>query len=322
MSGGDPQVLEPANALYAYAGAFVDELCRAGIHHAVVCPGSRSTPLALALAQHSGIRVWIHIDERSAGFFALGMAKRLYQPVALLCTSGTAAANFYPAVIEAKLSQVPLLVLTADRPHELRDCGAPQAIDQNRLYGHHVKWYMEAAPALASNESLRYIRTLAARATAVAVAVPAGPVHLNIPISDPLTPVQTPLMPLERRDAAAWTGRPGGEAYTVVSDALPATPAPEKLAELIEVLSTTTRGLIIAGPQPDPRLAEPLLALARSLGYPLLADPLSQLRVPLDASSAHQTILVTAYDAFLKSEYELVEEQGETHHPGKDEGDE
>jgi 2-succinyl-5-enolpyruvyl-6-hydroxy-3-cyclohexene-1-carboxylate synthase len=322
MSGGDPQVLEAANALYAYAGAFVDELCRAGIHHAVVCPGSRSTPLALALAQHSGIRVWIHIDERSAGFFALGMAKRLYQPVALLCTSGTAAANFYPAVIEAKLSQVPLLVLTADRPHELRDCGAPQAIDQNRLYGQHVKWYMEAAPALASNESLRYIRTLAARATATAVAVPAGPVHLNIPISDPLTPVQTPLMPLERRDAAAWTGRPGGEAYTVVSDALPATPAPEKLAELIEVLSTTTRGLIIAGPQPDPRLAEPLLALARSLGYPLLADPLSQLRVPLDASSTHQTILVTAYDAFLKSEYELVEEQGETHHPGKNEGDE
>jgi 2-succinyl-5-enolpyruvyl-6-hydroxy-3-cyclohexene-1-carboxylate synthase len=304
-------MLEPANALYAYTGAFVDELCRAGIRHAVVCPGSRSTPLALALAQHSGIRVWTHIDERSAAFFALGMAKGLYQPVAILCTSGTAAANFYPAVIEAKLSQVPLVVLTADRPHELRDCGAPQAIDQNRLYGQHVKWYMEAAPPLATNESLRYIRTLAARAAATAAAVPAGPVHVNFPISDPLTPVPGPLLPTPQREAAAWTGRPGGAAYTVVSDVQPAAPASPKLAELTELLRSSKRGLIIAGPQPDPGLAEPLMRLARSLGYPLLADPLSQLRVPPeDASSSHQTILVTSYDAFLKSESELAQARG------------
>src|SRR5579872_102865 len=181
MSGNEQQRQEPASALYAYTGAFVDELRRAGVRHAVICPGSRSTPLALSLAQQSGVRVWMHIDERSAAFFALGMAKRLQEPVALLCTSGTAAANFLPAIVEAKLSHVPLLILTADRPHELRDCGAPQAIDQNRLYGTHVKWFVEVALPEASNEALRYIRTLADRATALTQAVSVGPVHLNFP---------------------------------------------------------------------------------------------------------------------------------------------
>ncbi len=293
----------PANELYAYTGAFIDELCRTGIKHAVVCPGSRSTPLALALAEQPGIRLWMHVDERSAGFFALGMARRLQQPVALLCTSGTAAANFYPAIIEARLSHVPLLVLTADRPHELRDCGAPQAIDQNRLYGQHVKWFMEVAPASATNESLRYIRTMAVRAAAAARAVPAGPVHLNFPFADPLTPVRGELLPAERRDEAAWSGRPNGAPYTVVSDAPPATLPLPKLAALLEMLSTTPRGLIIAGPQSDAGLVEPLLALARALGYPVLADPLSQLRVP-EADNAHRSALITSYDAFLPAESE------------------
>src|SRR5262249_33068166 len=156
--------------------------------HAVVCPGSRSTPLALALAEQPGIRIWTHVDERSAGFFALGMAKRLRRPVAILCTSGTAAANFYPAIIEAKLTHTPLLILTADRPPELRECGAPQSIDQNRLYGQHVKWYMDVSLPLATNEGLRYIRTLADRGVALTLAVPSGPVHLNFPFREPLTP--------------------------------------------------------------------------------------------------------------------------------------
>src|SRR5579883_432300 len=211
MSGDYQQRPEPANTLYAYTGAFVDELRRAGIRHAVVCPGSRSTPLALSLAQQSGVRVWMHVDERSAGFFALGMAKRLQEPVALLCTSGTAAANFYPAVIEAHLTHVPLLVLTADRPHELRENGAPQAIDQNRLYGAHIKWYLEAALPEATNSALRYIRTLANRSTALTQAVPAGPVHLNLPFREPLIPAprpDAPLPSLNQRDPLAWNGRP------------------------------------------------------------------------------------------------------------------
>src|SRR6266568_3783905 len=131
------------NPLYAYVTAFVDELQRSGLHHIVICPGSRSTPLALVCATHPALKVWMHLDERSAAFFALGLAKAQAEPVAILCTSGTAAANFLPAITEAHLTHVPLLVLTTDRPPELRDCGAPQAIDQNRLYGNHVKWFTE-----------------------------------------------------------------------------------------------------------------------------------------------------------------------------------
>src|SRR5215471_7017796 len=152
--------VDESNTTYAYIDAFVDELYRAGIQHVVICPGSRSTPLAMAFAAHPHIRRWIHVDERSAAFFGLGMAKRLGYPVALLCTSGTAAANFFPALVEATLSYVPLLVLTADRPHELRDNGAPQSIDQNRLYGIYAKWFVDLALPEATNAALRYIRTI------------------------------------------------------------------------------------------------------------------------------------------------------------------
>src|SRR6266567_2328408 len=203
--------LNLTNPLYAYVSAFVDELQRAGVHHAVICPGSRSTPLAITLASQPAIRVWMHVDERSAAFFALGLAKRLAQPVALLCTSGTAAANFLPAIVEAHLTHIPLLVLTADRPHELRENGAPQAIDQNRLYGTHVKWFADVALPEATNAALRYIRSLACRAASLTQAVPAGPVHLNFPLREPLTPEPgvVALLPAPaQHDAYAWQGRP------------------------------------------------------------------------------------------------------------------
>src|SRR2546426_6176960 len=280
-----------ANPTYAYVGAFIDELQRAGIHHVVICPGSRSTPLALAFASQPGIRLWMHIDERSAAFFGLGMARRLGQPVALLCTSGTAAANFMPAVVEAKLSHVPLLILTADRPHELRDCGAPQAIDQNRLYGTYVKWFVDVALPEATNAALRYIRTIANRATALTLAVPAGPVQLNFPFREPLTPepiADLPLPPLALRDPIAWNGRPNNTPYVEVSDASLAGPPDAKVAHLASLIRTTRRGLIIAGPYDSPELADPLVRLAQRLGYPILADPLSQLRCgPHD----HQLVL-------------------------------
>jgi 2-succinyl-5-enolpyruvyl-6-hydroxy-3-cyclohexene-1-carboxylate synthase len=125
---------EMSQNLFAYVSAFVDELSRAGVRNVCIAPGSRSTPLALTIAQHPDLRCWMHLDERSASFFALGMARALSEPVALLCTSGTAAANFYPAVIEARSFCVPVVVLTADRPTELHDVGAAQTIDQNRLY--------------------------------------------------------------------------------------------------------------------------------------------------------------------------------------------
>src|SRR5579884_3222079 len=228
-----------ANATYAYVSAFVDELQRGGVHHVVICPGSRSTPLAMCLAAQPGIRAWMHIDERSAAFFGLGMAKRLGQPVALLCTSGTAAANFLPAIVEAHLTHIPLLVLTADRPHELRENGAPQAIDQNRLYGSHVKWFVDVALPEATNSALRYIRTLANRSTALTQAVPAGPVHLNLPFREPLIPAprpDAPLPSLNQRDPLAWNGRPDS-AYITVNDAELGIPPLAQLQLLTEQIS-------------------------------------------------------------------------------------
>ncbi|HEY4034273.1 MAG TPA: 2-succinyl-5-enolpyruvyl-6-hydroxy-3-cyclohexene-1-carboxylic-acid synthase [Ktedonobacteraceae bacterium] len=287
------------NQTYIYINAFVDELQRSGIHNVIICPGSRSTPLALAIAQHPALRIWMHVDERSAAFFGLGMAKRLGLPVALLCTSGTAAVNFMPAIVEAKLSHVPLLVLTADRPPELRDCGAPQAIDQNRLYGTHVKWFTETALPEATNEALRYIRTLANRAIALTQAVPPGPVHLNFPFREPLTPEShtNPPPPTQQKwhDRIAWQGRLDNEPYIRVHD-IPQNFAPKATIEyLIETVDNTSEGLIIAGPLDNPTLIEPLIELAQRLGYPILADPLSQLRC---GPHSHSHI-VTAYDALL-----------------------
>ncbi|GCE11507.1 2-succinyl-5-enolpyruvyl-6-hydroxy-3-cyclohexene- 1-carboxylate synthase [Tengunoibacter tsumagoiensis] len=289
----------PANPTYVYVAAFVDELQRAGLHHVVICPGSRSTPLALVLAEQPAIRVWMHVDERSAAFFALGMAKRLQQPVALLCTSGTAAANFFPAIAEAHLTHIPLLVLTADRPHELRDCGAPQAIDQNRLYGTHVKWFAEVALPEASNPALRYIRTLANRSVALTTAVPAGPVHLNFPFREPLTPnpqADQPLLASSLRDPLAWGGRSENAPYIAVSDAPLGSVSAETIARLADQMQSSQRGLIVVGPIVQPELTQPLLQLAARLGYPLLADPLSQLR----SGTPEQSPIIASYDAFLR----------------------
>ena len=287
------------NPLYAYVSAFVDELSRAGVQHVVICPGSRSTPLAMAFAAQADIRVWMHVDERSAAFFALGVAKRLHRPVAVVCTSGTAAANFLPAIVEANLSHVPLLILTADRPHELRDCGAPQSIDQNRLYGSYTKWFSDVALPEATNEALRYIRTLAGRTVALTQAVPAGPVHLNFPFREPLVPepiADQVLPPPEQREALAWQGRPGNIPYVQVHDVPFAAPADTTMTHLAERIRATRRGLIIAGPQDDPALAGPLVQLAHFLGYPLLADPLSQVRSGTHVSES----VLSSYDAFLR----------------------
>lgn len=293
---------EAQNPTYAYVGAFVDELRRSGLRHAVICPGSRSTPLALVFASTPAIRCWMHIDERSAAFFALGLAKQLDQPVALLCTSGTAAANFLPAIAEARLTHVPLLVLTSDRPPELRENGAPQAIDQNRLYGTHAQWFMEAALPEASNEALRYIRTLACRAFARTLLVPAGPVHLNLPFREPLTPAPIsgqPMPPADTRDPLAWQGRPGDRPYTQTTSSWHTGTTTEGIQqELIEAISASPRGLIIVGPQTSSELADSLLQLARKTGYPILADPLSQVR----GKGGADELVISTYDAFLRSE--------------------
>jgi len=287
------------NPTHLYSAVFVDELQRTGLRNVVICPGSRSTPLAMAFAAQTAIRTWMHIDERSAAFFGLGMAKRLRQPVALLCTSGTAAANFLPALVEATLSHIPLLVLTADRPHELRDNGAPQSIDQNRLYGTYAKWFVDVALPEATNAAFRYVRTIADRAVATTQSVPQGPVHLNFPFREPLTPepiAELPLPSIEQRDLVAWKGRPDNAPYTEVFNAHHGIPDPMAIGNLLRMINTAQHGLIIVGPNDASTLVEPIAQLAQYLGYPILADPLSQLRCGTD----NRSIILTSYDAFLR----------------------
>src|SRR5437588_3113130 len=161
-----------ATDTYLLLRAFCDELARCGVQHACTAPGSRCTPIVLGLVRESRIRCWAHIDERCAGFFALGAAKASGTPVAVTCTSGTAAANLAPAVIEARHARVPLIVLTADRPPELREVGAGQTIDQLKLYGEAVKWFFEVDLPDATAERLRFIRTLACRAYLTALGGP------------------------------------------------------------------------------------------------------------------------------------------------------
>ena len=247
---------------------------------AVVCPGSRSTPLALALAAHGGLTVRVLLDERSAGFFALGMARTSDRPVVLLGTSGTAVVNFAPAVVEASLARVPLVVLTADRPVELRDRGAPQTIDQVRLYGGHVKWSTELPLPDAAHETLAHVRSVAGRAVATALADPMGPVHLNAPFREPLIPVG---------ELGAWPELAGSAPFTAAIDGVPRLGA-DDIARLASRIAATPRGLIIAGPMDggdadDAVNAAAVAALAATCGYPIAADPLSGLRAgPHDRS--------------------------------------
>ena len=157
-----------------------------GVKHIVISPGSRNAPLTIGFNADPYFKCYSVVDERCAAFFALGIAKAKGKPVVLVCTSGTAAANYYPAIVEANYSRVPLIVLTADRPHELREVGAPQTINQVRIFGEHVKWSAEFPIPDEAKETLPYIERHTARAAAISIAAPMGPVHLNIPFREPL----------------------------------------------------------------------------------------------------------------------------------------
>ncbi len=284
------------NRNYAIAGAFLDELARCGLRHVCLCPGSRSTPLAICAGRHPGLRTWVHLDERSAGFFGLGIARVTGQPVALISTSGTAAANFHPAVVEARYGGVPLVVLTADRPPELVDWGALQTIDQVRLYGAHVKWSVSMPPPEATRALVASARAVACRAFATALEWPAGPVHINFPFREPLEPevvLADRLASVEDADET-WHGRATGEPFLKAPPA-ERRPSPTEVERLAAGL-VGRRGIIVCGPQPDPRLAPAVAALADRLGYPILADPLSQVR----AGPHDRRLVVDCYDAFLR----------------------
>ena len=268
-----------ANA--AFAAALADEWARAGVTDAVVAPGSRSAPLALALARDDRLRTQVVLDERSAAFRALGLALASRRPVVVLCTSGTAAANFAPAVIEASHARVPLIVCTADRPPELRDTGAGQAIDQLRLYGDAVRWFCDPGPPIDEPGVSVVWRSLACRAFAESSGPPSGPVHLNLPFREPLVPTGSP--PVDAR------GRPDGRPWTVSTPATRA-PVPADVARLAELVRARPRGLLVAGwgAQVAPATAA---RFAEAAGWPVLADPVSQLRTPPNAVSTYEALL-------------------------------
>lgn len=289
--------MDPTNANTALASAFVEELARGGLRHAVVSPGSRSTPLAVALWRQPEVEVTVIVDERSAGFFALGAAQASGAPVALLCTSGTAAANYHPAVCEADESGLPLVVLTADRPPELRGVGAGQTIDQLKLYGAAVRWFCEVGTHAADDAGLLHLRATACRALAAARGEPRpGPVHLNLPWREPLAPLPEPGA-VSAADPLALRGREGGRPLTRVERPA-AAPSPAALEEAAERIEAARAGVIVAGRGLGAAAREPLARLARACGFPILAEPTSQLRCgPHDRS-----LVVGAYDLLLRDE--------------------
>jgi 2-succinyl-5-enolpyruvyl-6-hydroxy-3-cyclohexene-1-carboxylate synthase len=307
----------------ACARTLVDELARAGLTDAVLAPGSRSAPLALALADDDRIRLHVHLDERSAAFFALGAAKASGRPTLVLCTSGTAAAHFHPAVLEADHSRVPLIVCTADRPAELRATGAPQTTDQVHLYGAAVRFFADI-PADGAPAARAAWRPIAARLWAEAAGPPAGPVHLNVAFREPLVPMgddagsATGRMGAARgagelaevggadgRETAAGEqvagnvgaaderdglepGRDGGRPWVVSHRALRAGLAAGEAAEVTGRIRAAERGLVVAG-WGSPAEAREVAAFLR---WPLLADAISGQRHCRDA--------VTTYEALLR----------------------
>lgn len=282
------------NALWA--SVLVETLARCGLRRAVISPGSRSTPLTIAFARHALIETTPVLDERSAAFFALGLAKVDLQPVVLVCTSGTAAANYFPAVIEAHESGVPLLVLTADRPPELRACASGQTIDQLKLYGGYVSFFHELAVPELDLPRLRYLRQVVRHAWDRTTRPQAGPVHLNAPFRDPLPPLADGGVAEAFGRTVDWahffgqlTPMPGNPDLRV-----------DEPARAPFTLSPEVHGLIVVGPnQPAAidTLVEEMGSLARRLGWPVLADGLS----PLRNHAGQVPNLVTTYDTILRN---------------------
>jgi 2-succinyl-5-enolpyruvyl-6-hydroxy-3-cyclohexene-1-carboxylate synthase len=278
---------------YVLLRAFVDELVRSGMRAACTSPGSRSAPLALTLARESRLRCYSHVDERCAGFFALGLAKASRLPVAVTCTSGTAAAELLPAAIEAHEARVPLLLLTADRPPELRGNGAGQAIDQLKLYGDAAKWFFDVGTHEATPERLRWMRTLACRAYTTAREGRPGVVHLNFALREPLVSDEALAQDTTgRSDDAPYVRRFSGSRGGDLAK-----------QEMHEAISHARRGVIVAGREErgdlDWSAGEAAAAFAVALGWPLLGDPLSGARRG-PAAVAHYDALLR-HDAFAAS---------------------
>jgi 2-succinyl-5-enolpyruvyl-6-hydroxy-3-cyclohexene-1-carboxylate synthase len=274
-----------ATDTYLLLRAFCDELARCGMRAACTAPGSRSAPLVLSLVREPRLRCFSHIDERCAGFFALGLAKASGVPVAVACTSGTAAVELAPAVFEAYEARVPLLVLTADRPPELRESGAGQTIDQLKLYGSAAKWFFEVGVHDAAPGQLRWIRRLACRAYWTALEGRPGVVHLNFPLREPLV--------LEEALPDDDSGRARGVPAVERAPADPR-PAADPLARVLAEVERRPRGVIVCGRwERDAALGTAVAGFSETAGYPVLADPLSGAR--------REPTAIAHYDALLRA---------------------
>ncbi len=282
--GAAPPATAPGALNVAWCDRFVAALHAAGVRDALICSGSRSAPLAIAF-DRSPVATHVCLDERAAGFFALGLAKASRRPAALVCTSGSAAANFFPAVVEAASARVPLILATADRPPELRDTGAPQTIDQIKLFGDLARWFVEVGTPEDSGGMLDYAASLGTRAAAEAWRSPAGPVHLNFAFREPLLP-EPDRLPAPVRSV---------ESHVAPEPLRPPRRAIERIAKMARGFR---RGLILCGPDDNgPEFLGAITRLASVTGYPVLADPASQIRF----GSASRAPILGAYDAFLRS---------------------
>jgi 2-succinyl-5-enolpyruvyl-6-hydroxy-3-cyclohexene-1-carboxylate synthase len=283
---------DPARANLLAAAHLFDELAASGLRHVALAPGSRSSPLALAAALHPGLRTWVHADERSAAFFALGVGKATGSPAAFVCTSGTAAANAHPAVLESAASLTPLLLLTADRPPEARHAGSPQTVDQVNLYGRAARWFLDLPPPGEAPDSERTCRSAAAWAAARALGPLPGPVHLNLPFREPLVPADEAAVTatLETVYARRRTGPRVGLPRQM--------PDGDALDRAAAALASSARPVVVAGPGAAATLPEAAAigALANALGAPLLADVASGLRFGPTAAEVSGR-----YDAYLRS---------------------
>jgi 2-succinyl-5-enolpyruvyl-6-hydroxy-3-cyclohexene-1-carboxylate synthase len=287
-------VVARSNVNAVWGALTIEVLARLGVECVVTSPGSRSTPLVVAAARNPKIETLSILDERSASFFALGHAKQTHRPVALICTSGSAPANYLPAVVEASMSGTPLLLLSADRPPELRDCSSGQTIDQLKLFGNYVRGFREMALPDVREGMLDYLRQSLVHAVNLSLGPDAGPVHLNFPFRDPLSPELEDPRPvisessLER--AAAIQLRPCESVHSLGRiDSV-----------LLERLSSHREGVILIGalnpPGGDDLFADTVVMIAEKLGWPVLCDVLNPLRHHVGGNR----LLVTSYDAFLR----------------------
>ncbi|CAH2213383.1 2-succinyl-5-enolpyruvyl-6-hydroxy-3-cyclohexene-1-carboxylic-acid synthase [Tepidibacter aestuarii] len=259
-----------------YFAALVDELYQLGVREVVISPGSRSTPLSLLFCEHD-FKTFINIDERSAAFFALGIAKEYERPVVLVCTSGSAVANYFPAIVEAKYSRIPLIILTADRPHELRHVGAPQAIDQNKIFNDYTKYYEELS--LPEENMCSYVRAVMQKAYSISMTKGYGVSHINVPIREPLIP--------DWDNLDFTIGRYKNKFEYIKG---------EVEFSIDDLIFKNKNGLIICGGDAYSNYHEEVLKLGERLKAPILADPISNLR------NYSKDIIIDSYDAFLKDD--------------------